>query len=250
MPISTRTLSGEDLIQLPRFGATGAVAVGELLLAAAAPVGELPRPIAQARDGLEQNLATLRAAVAARMARSVAHPAVVVDADTVLDLCWTALHDWLAGFARLPATEPARETLEARALLADLCPDGLSFLLLPYELEWDQSDQRLTRILSGPLGDRIAALGGRVFIDALKAAHASYGELLGLPRPAGQGDPNSLREALDGFVSALRIYAVKVTAHVDLEQPQTAALAKTLLDPLMMWQSAKMGGFEGETTLH
>jgi hypothetical protein len=250
MPISTRTLSGEDLIQLPRFDAMGAVAVGEQLVGAASVVPELPRAIRVAKESLETNLASLRAAVAARLARAAAHPADVVDADRALDLSWTALHDWLNGFAKLPGAQPAQETLEARALLAELYPDGLSFVMLPYELEWDQSDLRLARITGESLGERIAALGGRVFIEALSKAHASYGKLLGLPRPARQEDAApSLHEALDGFISALRVYALKVTAHVEMGEPQTAVLSKALLEPLMTWEG-KAGATEGETTLH
>ncbi len=235
MPGSERTLSAQDLIQLPRFDAFGAVGVGERLLAAAGAAGELPRPIRRAKEALEHDLATLRAAVAARLARAAAQPADVVDADRALDLCWTALHDWLAGFAKLPGD--SRQTLEARALLGELYPDGLSFIMLPYELEWNQSDLRLARIGAEPLGERIDALGGRVFLDALTKAHAEYGTLLGLPRPPSADPPTPrVHDALEAFVSALRNYALKVTAAVEVDEPETAALAKALLEPLLSWQ--------------
>jgi hypothetical protein len=246
MPASQRTLSAEDLIQLPRFDATSAVAVGERLLSAAASVAELPRPIRRPKEALEADLGALRTAVAARLARAAAQPPEVVDADRALDLCWTALHDWLSGFAKLPG-DPARETLDARALLDELYPDGLSFIVLPYELEWSQSDQRMTRIAES-LGARIGALGGRVFVEALQKAHAGYGKLLGLPRVARPEDL-SVHEALEAFVSALRVYALKVTAYVEVDEPETAALAKALLEPLMTWQGrSKPGGLETETT--
>src|SRR5262249_11059750 len=145
---------------------------------------ELPRSILRAKEALESDLATLRQAAAARLASvDAADPAVVDEADRSLDGCWTALFDWLTGFSKLPDGTPQAD--KARALLGELYPDGLSFILLPYELEWNQSDLRLGRIAAETLGDRIRALGGQVFIEAIQGAHTAYGKLLGLPRAGG-----------------------------------------------------------------
>lgn len=249
MPGSERSFSFDDLIQLPRFDAAGAVTLGERLLAAANAEAELPRPIRRAKEVLTDDLASLRRAAAARLASaSAVDPAVVGDADRALDGCWTALYDWLTGFSKLP--DGLRESDEGRALLAALYPDGLSFILLPYELEWNQSDLRLARIDAEPLGERIRALGGAVFLDALKAAHAAYGKLLGLPRatPVWDGNVRSVGEALETFAGALRVYALKVTAFVEVDEPETAELSKRLLEPLLNWRSAPRGDFE--LTLH
>ena len=235
-----RSFTVDDLIQLPRFDAAGAIALGERLTAVANEEPELPRPIKRAKEALEDCLAALRTAAAARLAARMAaasatDPEVINDADAMLDGCWTALHDWLSGFAKLPDTYA--EAREGRALLDELYPDGLGFILLPYELEWGQSDLRLGRIASESLGDRLRKLGGGVFIDALQAAHWQYGKLLGLPKLPGAGatDKPSTREALDGFAATLRVYALKVTAFVEVDEPQTGVLAKRLLDPLLRW---------------
>lgn len=238
---SDRSFSADDLIQLPRFDAAGAVALGDQLLAAASEGPELPRPIRRAKEALEEDLAELRRASAARVAAaSSVAPSVVAEADRALDTCWTALFDWLTGFSKLPDGTPQAD--EARLLLAELYRDGLSFILLPYELEWNQSDMRLSRIAVEPLGDRIRALGGQAFIDALIGAHTAYGKLLGLPHPhrAGVRDVGapSVAEALESFVSALRVYALKVTAFVEVDEPETAALSKRLLDPLLRWRNS------------
>jgi hypothetical protein len=226
----------EDLIQLPRFDAAGAVALGEKLIQVAVAEPELTRAVKRAKDALEEELGLLRRAAAARLASaSAGDPAVVAEADRSLDACWTALYDWLTGFSKLP--DDIREATEARALLGELYPDGLSFILLPYELEWNQSDLRLTRIAEA-LGERIRALGGNVFIDALRRSHDAYGKLLGLPRavaPREAGIP-SVAEALESFASALRVYALKVTAAVEVDEPETAEVSKRLLDPLLHWQ--------------
>jgi hypothetical protein len=239
----------DDLIQLPRFDAVGAVALGERLLQVASAEPELPRTVRRAKDALEEELAILRRAAAARLASaSSIDPAVVAEADRSLDACWTALYDWLTGFSKLPDGVPESE--EARGLLAEIYPDGLLFILLPYELECNQSDLRLGRIAAESLGDRIRALGGQVFIDALQRSHVAYGKLLGLPRPPplkDQGAP-SVGAALESFASALRMYALKATAVVEVDEPLTGELSKRLLEPLLNWRVAPKA--DGELTLH
>lgn len=250
MPGSERPFIFDDLIQLPRFDAAGAVALGERLVHVANAEAELPRTIRRAKEALTDDLASLRRAAAARLASaSASDPAAVAAADRALDGCWTALFDWLTGFSKLP--DGLREAEEGRALLADLYPDGLSFILLPYELEWNQSAIRLTRIDNEPLGDRLRALGGAVFLDALRGAHAAYGKLLGLPRPVGAWDKGALSvgEALEAFAAALRIYALKVTAFVEVDEPETGELSKRLLEPLLNWRSAPRS-YDPELSLH
>ena len=245
----TSIVNAEDLIQLPRFDAVGAVAVGDLLLAAAG-ARELPRSILRARDVLAEELAALRIAAAARIeAMGGTDPSVLAAADAVLDGCWSALFDWLTGFSKLPESTP--QSAEARALLAELYPDGLSFIFLPYEFEWSQSELRLDLIAEAKLGDRLRALGGAPFTTALAEAHRHYGLLLGLySHPAPAAVVSSLRPALERFASALRNYALKVTALVEVDEPATAALAKALLEPLFSWKSSTLGRNLGETTLY
>jgi hypothetical protein len=247
-------ISMDDLIQLPRFDAAGAVALGEKLMTVANAEPDLPRAIKRAKEALGECLVALRSAAEARLAARMAaasatDPEVVSDADATLDACWTALHDWLTGFSKLPPAHA--EHGEASALLAELYPDGLGFILLPYALEWGQSDLRLGRIASETLGERIRKLGGAVFIDALQAAHWQYGQLLGLPRVPGEGEPDkpSTREALEGFASTLRVYALKVTAHVEVDEPETGALSKRLLEPLLGWQVTPRAPGEPDRTL-
>lgn len=238
MPVSERSFSVDDLIQLPRFDAVSAVVLGDRIVQAANAEAEIPPPVRRAKEALDDALTNLRRAAEARVAlASAGDPAVVADADRMLDGCWTALYDWLTGFSKLP--DGTREANEARGLLTELYPDGLSFILLPYELEWHQSDLRLSRLDNEPLGERIRDLGGKVFLDALTRAHNAYGKLLGLPRAAGAKEQISrgVGEALEAFASALRVYALKVTAQVEVEDPGTAEMCNRLLDPLLNWRT-------------
>ena len=70
--------------------------------------------------------------------------------------------------------------------------------------------------------ERLCGLGGRPFIDALDHAHAMYGDRLGLSGET-QAYPGStsLPGALEGFAAALRMFALKVTAHVEVERPES-----------------------------
>src|ERR1700744_4322172 len=99
---SDRSLAVEDLIQLPRFDAAGAIQLGERLLQAANPEPGLPPAVHRAKEALEDTPAPLRTAAAARLAAAVAvgDPALVAGADRALDGCWTALFDWLTGFSK------------------------------------------------------------------------------------------------------------------------------------------------------
>ncbi|MEO7331296.1 MAG: hypothetical protein ABI193_22155 [Minicystis sp.] len=236
--IARERLSSEDLIQLPRFDSVGAVALGDRLLAVPL-TAELPRPLQKVREDLIQAHEALRAATTARLAEvERADPEAAASSDDTLDNAWTALFEWLTGFSKLP--DGTLQAEESRTLLAELYPEGLTFLDLPYELEWSESDGRLRRLADEPLGDRIRALGGQPFFDALTAAHREYGKVLGLRRKgAGKGvvSQPAMHEALYAFTAALRVYALKVTAHVDVEEAETAALANALLKPLLSWRS-------------
>src|SRR4051794_24817729 len=110
-----------DLIQLPRFDAQGAIAIGEGLLEVARAEGPLPKPIHRAKEGLEAALVIVQSAAAARLAAAEAEdPSVAAEADLAVDACWSGLFEWLSGFAKLPGDAPA--SIEARALLRELYP--------------------------------------------------------------------------------------------------------------------------------
>ncbi len=238
--------SAADLVQLPRLAANGAMALGEQMIAAAKPhKKQLPKGISKALTSLSTTHGTLTDAIRDQVSPAAADSTNKVVADRDLDGCWSGTNDFLTGFTKLPEGTP--EAVEAAEIKSLLLPDGLKFILLPYELEWAESATRIKRMTAHKLDVRIKALGGGVFIDALTKAHNAYGLALGMTAPLADAPPPppSLREALDRFSAALRSYVVKVSGSVDDDEPETQALADKLLAPLALWDVgpvAKGGG--------
>ncbi|APR82539.1 Hypothetical protein A7982_07888 [Minicystis rosea] len=225
------------------------MALGEQLLTVAKPhKKELSKGIAKAHGTLAQTHVslkeTLRDQVGLAGAPGSADNAATTLADRRIDACWSALHDFLTAFGKLPDVPAAEEAL---AIKATIFPDGLKFILLTYELEWAESEARLQRIKAQGLDKRIEKLGGRIFLDALTDAHAAYGKVLGMTQvqPEGAATPPSVREALNAFTDALRKYVAKVMGSVEDDEPETQALADALLAPLASWDVRGSGSASG-----
>ncbi|AUX24063.1 hypothetical protein SOCEGT47_045960 [Sorangium cellulosum] len=237
--------TASEVIQLPRFTAVGAMALGEQLLTAAKPVeAELPKGITRAFTALASRHGALAAALRDQVSLSGGGEASedAVQRDRVLDSCWSGLMDLLTAFTKLPAGTP--EVAEASALKSAIFTNGgLKFLHLPFVLQWSESELRLQRIRKNGLDARIEALGGPRFLSALEAAHAAYGKALGVTAPAATPAeaPPSVREALDAFTEALRAYVIKVMGAVEPDEPETQALADRLLAPLASWSVGPSG---------
>lgn len=226
----------DNVITLPRLQSSGAMALGKQLAAAAkAHKKDLPKGVAKALGNLEKATGALAAAL-----RDQAGTEEAADSDELrkldrnLDACWSGLHDFLTGIGKIPGSN---EAAEARALDKTIFDQGLAFILLPYELEWAQSEVRLDRIDSQGLAPRLQKLDGQRFLDALAKAHAAYGKALGMTHPVAKvaASTPSVREPLDAFGVALRHYIAKVMGSVELDEPETQALADALLAPLASW---------------
>jgi hypothetical protein len=232
------------VISLPRLTAAGATALGEKLLTAAkAHQTNLTSGVAKVLGQLTQAHAGLKKALSDQVPPSVPQgPESDAPAcDRRVDACWSGLLDFLTAYSKLPDVPQAAE---AASLKANIYPDGLKFLLLTYELEWAEGESRLSRIQAQGLDQRITALGGGLFLQALSAAHDAYGKALGLTQaPAAPApEPPSVREALDAFAATLRKYVTKVMGAVDDDEPATQALADDLLAPLATWDVGPSGG--------
>lgn len=226
--------SAADVIQLPRLQASGAMALGEQLLSAARPHKKmLSKSIAKARDALETQHTLLTDAIRDQVVPEPEGGVDTVQLDRNLDSCWSGLNDFFTSFTKLPGVPQA---VEAASLQAAVLPGGLKFILLPYELEWAESETRIQRMEKNKLNARIEALGGGIFLQSIASAHSAYGKALGMTTPTTPGTtPPSIREPLDGFAAALRTYIVKVMGYVEADEPETQVLVDKLLAPLAAW---------------
>ena len=242
----SRSFTANDLVVLPKLDAISALALGEALTTAAELLLKkhswktLPAEFAKRYQAVVTALTALRSALVSKGNVSGEDPLRATTADQLLDATWSALFDWLSGWAKLSGSPEAKK---AAPILADVFNEGLKFTQIKYKLEWGESAIRIDRIKSNKHDVVIEALGGKSFLKKLYAHQKEYGEALGLtatsPEPSPSATLLSVRDALAGFESALRKYALGVTAYGedDDKGPEAAALAEALLSPLTQWES-------------
>ena len=141
--------------------------------------------------------------------------------DARVDYAWINIHDRLLPWTRMPASEPLAAPGNA---LFQLCfPGGnRAFLGIAYVAEWAESQKRIEQIQSGHLLDVVKACVGEPFWNELLAAHADYGDVLGLTRSKPQVDAiqllekqTDLRLAIANYGSTLAVYGNNDPAKLD-----------------------------------
>ena len=234
-----RSFDASDMVQLPTIGVAGAIALGTELATQANAAGKLPSPISRAFLALNASHLLLREAAKDRLPdASLLTSASVREADRTLDAAWSSAFDWSTGWSKLPLDTNAAQVAIARTLLIALFSTGLKFTQIAFKLEWAESQTRLDLIEDEKLDASFAALGGEAFLTTIKVAHKAYGEALGLTKVKAEVTQPSLRDPLDAFLAALRVYVVRVSAHADPDEPGSAELTKKLLGPVTSWRSA------------
>lgn len=140
--------------------------------------------------------------------------ALALAADQRLDAAWGGFRLFLQGWVRAPFEGEASELGQhARRLLESVYPEGLKFTQLPDKLPWAESDTRVARLGQRENVEKIGALGAEVFVELLRKAHAAYGEALNITSARAELKAKAgVREPLDAFVEALRVYATIVVA--------------------------------------
>lgn len=240
-----RSYAAVDLVQLPRLDAQGAITLGAEIGAAAKAIkaakAKLSKPLSAALKNTLSTQAALVKAAAAVPARSGVDPELVRLADQGVDGGWSALASFLDGWSRLPdlkkpgAKAPQAEV--AKELHTALFDDGLKFLVLSFRAEWAESETRLKRIHDQKLAPKIEALGGKLFLETIRACHARYGQLLGITKVGAEAPPPQVKssEALVAFTDSLRRLVIQASAFAD-EDEGNAKIASRLLAPLQDWE--------------
>ncbi|UJR87077.1 hypothetical protein [Sandaracinus amylolyticus] len=229
----TRSFAARDLISLPSVTAEDAYALASQLLTEAREA-RAPAAVGDRLDSLEAARGLLSAQLLSRRVGPGVNPLSAVEADRALDDAWGLMSQWLGAFRRLDDLLQASEVAELHSFLFG---EGLTFLSLKFKAEWTASETRVTALRTRRNEDLVRALGGGPFLDRLFAAHARYGEALGITAPAPVANDTKVREALDGVLDAIRDYVVAVASTVRRDRPATVKRADQLLRPLTEWQS-------------
>ncbi len=193
-------------VRPPILNVASAVGLSRALLAALPK--DAPAAVRKAARKLRARARTLQDAW--REAESLAKAEDPRPADQAIDGAWAALRARLDAWASLDAGAFPRAT-RAAELSAALFPDGLGFLALPYAEEWAESQRRLQRIDAEDLAKDLDALAGKDFLEAVRAAHARYGQAIGVTA-ARKGETRSLAEPLREASRAVVAYALQVVA--------------------------------------
>jgi hypothetical protein len=232
-----RSFSAGSIVRLPRLNALTTARLLHELLTAARAESPLPPWLALDVAELTEVLGKLDAELTRRLQGDGKTTPVVAAADRVEDTAFTAFFDWLTGWSLLRA-EHHPEALGARAVLDAVFPQGRAFLALRPVDEWQEAELRLQLIADKGHEATVTQLGGQPFLDELRAAHAAYGEALGITTLKPTPEPPGLRAARDAAIEVVRGYVMRVSGHVRAKDHTTRALADRLLTPLVHWKDA------------
>lgn len=240
-----RSFNPSDFVALPRYSASGAVALGASLLSAykEEKSSDLPKSVVASAKRLFGSYEALESDFTQHIIDTAPVTDELRQTDTDVDGCWVSLQTLLSSYSRLPAQGKDQDLkAKAREIQSVVFPDGLKFILLPYKLEWAESQGRLNIIDERGYAGDIEALGGKMILATLRRTHQKYGDLQGLSKVSAPERIVDLRGKLDTFSNELREYIVKVSATVDRDVDGSDQLAARLLAPVAKWQSTATNG--------
>jgi len=229
-----RSLGIQDIIQLPRLSAIEAAVLGTQLLSVAAEE-EKKKALPDSIERSHKRLTAAHAALNERLLPTEQDTQGRRKADRTVDNAWAATFNWLYGWCRLPADVNPFHA-ESHGLSTLVFADALSFTKLPYRIQWFESQRRLDAIATNGHEATFVKLGGGVFLDHIRNAHAAYGDALGITKPEPETSPE-VREKRNDMLAALRDYAARVAAYAEPDVPGSDALSEALLGPLVAWES-------------
>lgn len=156
--------------------------------------------------------------------------------DIRLDRAWSAVHARLTAWSIFPEEDPEHQA--SADSTARLFATGLDFLELYYVAEHEQSERRLRLIEAEGLRADLDRLVGKPFMAELVAAHAEYGEALGIAKPPERVDLKTLlHEPLRALSDAIATHALQLVAFAALS-PEHVAPARRALRPIDVFRAA------------
>jgi hypothetical protein len=164
-------------------------------------------------------------------------------ADLRVDRAWGAVHARLTAWSIFPEDDPDR--VRSEEIGSRVFPTGLDFLKLPFLAEHAQSERRLRIIEGEELREDLDRLVGEAFMEELLAAHAVYGDVLGITKATEAAVPEqALVEPLRALAQGIVAYALQVIAFAGLaaENVEPARRALLPIDELRMAAARRSGG--------
>lgn len=231
----SRSYQAVDVVPLPKMSVPDAIAFGTELVTWAKAKRKLPGLITKSLGLVRTELDELREADQSSMVTTGEGTGQSREADRVLDAGWSASYSWCTGWLKLPVVS---EEVELATEIRDaIFADGVRFTQFKFKHQWAESQKRLDIIDKQGLGRHFERLGGAMFLDVVRDAHARYGEALGITQVVEPEDAVNRGERLYALLDAIRRYVVQVMAHGDSGRPGAAELADYLLTPLRTWES-------------
>jgi hypothetical protein len=154
--------------------------------------------------------------------------------DRKMDDAWKAFESFLKAWSLLDDNKRPGQG-EAQRVYDLVIRDGIGFITLPFELEWQETKKRLDIVETQNLFPLIEALGGARFWNQLKKTFLEYGEVLQIKNGKEQ-DNSGLRSLWENAYNAVRHYFAKVVALEDPDDPSTQDVVRRLLKPIIEWQ--------------
>lgn len=217
-----------DVVRPPRVDARRGIALS-LKLQQNAP--DDASPVVEA--AVERLAAATEAlSVAWRVQRAGASPRDNRAVMRALVNAWSATYGRLFELTKLdPAT--VRESAEAQTLLDVLFPNVRTFLQGEHDGIWIDSRDLLAKIDDGGHADAINRLAGEVFLPAVRRAHQTCGDALGLTQATAEKVSVELKGLLDAVTAAISTYAIQLIASADASDADDVRVVTHALDPLI-----------------
>lgn len=162
-------------------------------------------------------------------------PAALKQADQNEDTGFSVCKRVLEQRARIPNS--AHAELAAR-LSATLFPKGLKFITLEYRQEWAEADAILKAITAQKLEADLVSIVGADVVAFMRESHANYGAALGITAEKAAPVTAAIRDHKNELMDAIRTYVVRVSGHMDADDPASVEMTEALLRPITAWQTS------------